>query len=93
MNLETANESIGNIVHVTDGTPRPPERFTKKVDAWESKNYSGSLADISDYGDEGAYAAVCVKKLSHVTMNRSGTPIANIIEGEHPLATAHASVL
>lgn len=34
---------IGSIVAWSDGTPRPPERFTKKLSAWKTNNSSGRL--------------------------------------------------
>ena len=29
---------LGSIVRYSDGTPRPPERFRKKLAAWENRN-------------------------------------------------------
>jgi len=34
---------IGSIVAWSDGTPRPPERFTKKLTAWQTRNSKGRL--------------------------------------------------
>ena len=34
---------IGSILAWSDGTPRPPERHTKKLSAWKSRNSSGRL--------------------------------------------------
>ncbi len=34
---------IGSIVAWSDGTPRPPERHKKKLDAWRSNNARGRL--------------------------------------------------
>jgi hypothetical protein len=34
---------IGSIVAWSDGTPRPPERHTKKLAAWENRNSKGRL--------------------------------------------------
>ncbi|WP_333824643.1 hypothetical protein [Pinisolibacter sp.] len=34
---------IGSIVAWSDGTPRPPERHTRKFDAWRSNNARGRL--------------------------------------------------
>jgi hypothetical protein len=34
---------IGSIVAWSDGTPRPPERYKKKLDAWRSNNARGRL--------------------------------------------------
>ncbi|WP_018240614.1 hypothetical protein [Ensifer sp. BR816] len=34
---------IGSIVSWSDGTPRPPERFKKKLAAWQTRNSRGRL--------------------------------------------------
>lgn len=37
------NAPLGSIIRYSDDTPRPPERFRKKLSAWESRNASGRL--------------------------------------------------
>lgn len=34
---------LGSIVRYSDGTPRPPARFKRKLAAWENKNSGGRL--------------------------------------------------
>ncbi|PDT80872.1 hypothetical protein [Sinorhizobium sp. BJ1] len=34
---------IGSLVSWSDGTPRPPERFHKKLAAWQTRNSQGRL--------------------------------------------------
>lgn len=34
---------LGSLIRYSDGTPRPPERFRKKLAAWESRNSVGRL--------------------------------------------------
>lgn len=34
---------LGSIIQFTDGTPRPPERHRKKLQAWLERNNSGRL--------------------------------------------------
>ncbi|WP_085026274.1 hypothetical protein [Ensifer aridi] len=34
---------VGSIVAWSDGTPRPPERFRKKLAAWKTRNSQGQL--------------------------------------------------
>lgn len=34
---------VGSIVAWSDGTPRPPERFSKKLAAWKTRNSQGRL--------------------------------------------------
>lgn len=38
-----AHAPLGAIVTFSDGTPRPPARFTKKLAAWQHRNSSGRL--------------------------------------------------
>ena len=35
--------ALGSIIHYSDGTPRPPERHRRKLDAWENRNNGGRL--------------------------------------------------
>jgi len=34
---------LGALIHYTDGSPKPPARFTKKLAAWERSNGVGRL--------------------------------------------------
>ena len=38
--------AIGKRVQLSDGTPRPPERFNKKLQAWKNTNYEGTLEKL-----------------------------------------------
>lgn len=38
-----ANAALGSIVSWSDGTPKPPERFTKKLAKWRNNNSCGRL--------------------------------------------------
>lgn len=37
------NIPLGSIIRYSDGTPKPPARFTKKIEHWERSNGSGRL--------------------------------------------------
>ncbi len=42
---------LGTQVRVSDGTPRPPERFNKKLQAWKHSNYTGVITEYrAEYG-------------------------------------------
>ncbi|MEP9356372.1 hypothetical protein ABLE93_22715 [Xanthobacter sp. KR7-65] len=45
------NAPIGSLVAWSDGTPRPPERFTRKLFAWHTLNSKGRL--IQKQGERG----------------------------------------
>jgi len=44
---------IGAIVAWSDGTPRPPERHRRKLDAWKTNNSQGRLVRKRGAGDAG----------------------------------------
>ncbi|PDT00458.1 hypothetical protein CO666_30540 [Rhizobium chutanense] len=48
---------IGSIVAWSDGTPRPPERFKKKLAAWQTRNSSGRLIRKEGPRQSGNYAS------------------------------------
>lgn len=37
------NAPLGSLIRYSDGTPRPPARFTRKLAAWENRNGVGRL--------------------------------------------------
>lgn len=37
------NAPLGSLIRYSDGTPRPPARFKKKLAAWENRNGAGRL--------------------------------------------------
>ncbi|MHA6645771.1 hypothetical protein [Mesorhizobium sp. A623] len=37
------NAPLGSIIRYSDGTPRPPDRFNKKLAAWKNRNSVGRL--------------------------------------------------
>jgi hypothetical protein len=49
MSAQTIYDSVplGSLVRYSDGTPRPPERFKKKLSAWENTNNGGRLVHKS----------------------------------------------
>jgi hypothetical protein len=47
---QTALLPNGTQVRVSDGTPRPPERFNKKLSKWKSSNYDGVVVGFEHGG-------------------------------------------
>ncbi|MEX0408744.1 hypothetical protein ABGN05_24165 [Aquibium sp. LZ166] len=45
MSAHTVYDSapLGSLIRYSDGTPKPPARFRKKLSAWESRNGTGRL--------------------------------------------------
>jgi hypothetical protein len=49
------NAPLGSIIRYSDGSPKPPVRFTKKLSLWERSNGSGRLIRKSPGRDIGNY--------------------------------------
>lgn len=48
---ETSILPRGTQVRVSDGTPRPPDRFKRKLAEWETKNFDGVVSNYQpEYG-------------------------------------------
>jgi len=45
-----ALEPLGDLVRFSDGTPRPPTRFKKKLSSWLSRNSEGYFSEVR-HGD------------------------------------------
>lgn len=73
MNFEMGQASIGKLVVVSNGVKRPPERFNKKLEAWEGDNFSGVLEEISEtsWYESGLRGKILVGKNSVMTMYKS----------------------
>jgi hypothetical protein len=83
-----SNIPLGTVVSVSDGTPRPPERFTKKLDAWKTKNFLGVYCGldltgwhaIQELPDSLAKLAYLVIKRPTPTLDR-----VSVVDGTAPL--------
>ncbi|MFA5951900.1 MAG: hypothetical protein WC807_16620 [Hyphomicrobium sp.] len=42
---------IGALIRFSDGTPRPPDRFKRKLQAWENANGTGRLSEKTPGSD------------------------------------------
>jgi hypothetical protein len=49
------NTPLGSIIRYSDGAPKPPARFTRKLSLWERSNGSGRLIRKSPGRDIGNY--------------------------------------
>ena len=49
------NTPLGSIIKYSDGEPKPPARFTRKLEHWERSNGSGRLIRKSPGRDVGNY--------------------------------------
>ena len=43
--------SVGDRIRVSNGLPRPPERFNRKLRDWKDANYTGEIVEIDHWDD------------------------------------------
>jgi len=53
---------IGQRVAVSNGQPRPPDRFNRKLAAWKRSNYLGHVHEIAEPRDYSPYGGLILKR-------------------------------
>jgi hypothetical protein len=71
------NTPLGSIIRYSDGSPKPPARFTKKLSNWESSNGSGRLIRKSPGRTVGNYH--CPASITVHEGNYGGSGIVLIV--------------
>lgn len=66
---------LGSIIRYSNGEPRPPERFRRKVAAWENENGSGRLVECTPPYDCGSYRGPANFTLQLGTYGNNGVVI------------------
>lgn len=76
MSAQTIYDTVplGSLVRYFDGTPRPPERFKRKLAAWENNNNGGRLVRKSPPHTVGMYTTP-----ASVTLHQGDFGSANVI--------------
>ncbi len=69
---------IGSIVAWSDGTPRPPERFRKKLAAWQTRNSKGRLIRKEPSRTHGNYTSPECFTLLEAELGSKGTVVISI---------------
>ncbi|MDM7957048.1 hypothetical protein [Blastomonas sp.] len=66
---------LGAKIRVCNGEPRPPDRFTRKVRAWEEDNGTGTLVQWSPGSKNGTWSSPPTFGLHIATYASSGVPV------------------
>lgn len=66
---------LGARIAFSDGTPKPPARFTKKLSAWENRNGTGRLTSKISATMIGSHHHAAGFALHLATYSSHGTPI------------------
>lgn len=56
----------GVAVHVRDGTPKPPDRFHKKLAEWKGRNYDAVVIGEEPAGKYRNYPVYRLQKLAYI---------------------------
>lgn len=71
--------AIGSLISWSDGTPRPPERHSKKLAVWKMRNSSGRLIRKEDPRTLGSYTAPASFTLHEGDIGSRGTIVVTIL--------------
>ncbi|AVH45566.1 hypothetical protein [Agrobacterium tumefaciens] len=71
--------AIGSLISWSDGTPRPPERHSKKLAVWKMRNSSGRLIRKEDSRTLGNYTAPASFTLHEGDIGGRGTIVVTIL--------------
>ncbi len=69
---------LGSKIRFSNGEPRPPERFTRKVAAWENDNGTGTLVECQPGCDRPSYSMSATFGLHLATYSSGGVPILTV---------------
>ena len=77
---------LGAMIRFTDGAPRPPDRFRRKLSAWQDRNDTGRLVEKCPGRDTGAREYPATFTLHMATYGGNGT-IVLIVNRTFPVAS------
>jgi len=84
---------LGSIISWSDGTPRPPERHSKKLAVWKTRNSSGRLIRKEHSRALGGYTAPASFTLHEGDIGSRGTIVVTILRTFGVDSTLNFSVI
>nr|CAD7038155.1 hypothetical protein RP007_04657 [Rhizobium sp. P007] len=70
---------VGSLIAWSDGTPRPPERHSKKLASWKTRNGTGRMIRKEEARTLGSYTAPASFTLHEGNLGGRGTFIVTIL--------------
>jgi len=70
--------SLGSVIRYSDGAPKPPARFTRKVTAWESRNGTGRLVKKEPPRTRATYSSPACFTLHEGDFGQGGTIVVSV---------------
>ena len=82
MSAQTVYDTVplGSLVRYFDGTPRPPERFKRKLAAWENTNNGGRLVRKSAPHTVGAHSTPASVTLHQGDFGSAGVIVLKVFK-------------
>jgi len=69
---------LGSVIRYCDGTPKPPERFRKKLAAWEHRNGVGRLIRKEPPRERATYTSPACFTLHEGDFGEQGTVVVSV---------------
>ncbi|WMT86506.1 hypothetical protein NO932_16570 [Pelagibacterium sp. 26DY04] len=73
------NAPLGSLIRYSDGTPRPPARFTRKLKAWERRNGVGRLVRKEPAHERPTYSSPATFVLHEGKFSASGVTLISVM--------------
>ncbi|ESX90880.1 hypothetical protein NKH34_13355 [Mesorhizobium sp. M1148] len=73
------NAPLGSLIRYSDGTPKPPARFTRKLADWERRNGLGRLVRKAPPRDRPTYSAPAAITLNEGTFSSGGIILVTVM--------------
>lgn len=73
------NAPLGSLIRYSDGTPRPPARFTRKLKAWEHRNGVGRLVRKEPPRERPTYSSPATIVLHEGNFGANGVIVISVM--------------
>ncbi|RUV21413.1 hypothetical protein, partial [Mesorhizobium sp. M5C.F.Ca.IN.020.32.2.1] len=73
------NAPLGSLIRYSDGMPKPPARFTRKLADWERRNGLGRLVRKAPPRDRPTYSAPASITLNEGNFSSSGVALVTVM--------------
>lgn len=73
------NAPLGSLIRYSDGTPKPPARFTRKLADWERRNGLGRLVRKAPPRDRPTYSAPASISLNEGNFSSNGVILVTVM--------------
>ena len=70
--------SLGSVIRYSDGIPKPPARFTRKVADWERRNGTGSLVKKEPPRERPTYSSPACFTLHECDFGQGGIIVVSV---------------